>query len=72
MKRQIKTASREQEQAARTPSQHTSAREFATVEEALREDRAGVSVPPAVEQRLSQSIANLPKPGRPWWKRFLG
>ena len=40
--------------------------------EALREDIRQTVVPPAVEQRLSESIAKLPKPEKPWWKRFIG
>jgi hypothetical protein len=68
--------SHEQEQLSQAQSQQTSAREFASAEEALREDRARVSVPPAVEQRLNKSIESLPrslpKPGKPWWKRLMG
>jgi hypothetical protein len=64
--------SHEQEQLSKTQAQQTTAREFATVEEALREDRTRVQVPPAVAQRLSQSIENLPEPGKPWWKRLMG
>jgi hypothetical protein len=73
MKHQSKHKSHEQSQEAlsQTQSHQTSAREFATVEEALRDDREGITVPPAVEQRLSKSIENLPQPGRPWWKRLL-
>ena len=55
-----------------THAQQTQAREFASVEEVLREDRAGVEVPAAVEQRLGKSIEDLPKPEKPWWKRFMG
>jgi hypothetical protein len=76
MKHQSKHTSREQsheqEQLSHSQAQHTTAREFATVEGALREDRANVTVPPAVEQRLTKSIENLPKPGKPWWKRLMG
>jgi hypothetical protein len=75
MKRQVKhttQTSQEQEQLSQTQAQHTAAREFTSVEEALREDREQVTVPPAVEQRLSKSIEHLPKPGRPWWKRLMG
>jgi len=73
MKRQVKhTSQQEQEQLSQAQSQQTSAREFATVEGALREDRANVTVPPAVEQRLNKSIENLPKPSKPWWKRLMG
>jgi len=71
MKKSFKhISSSEHEQHAQT--QHAEAREFANTEAALREDRANVTVPPAVEQRLSKSIENLPKPGKPWWKRLIG
>jgi hypothetical protein len=71
MKRQIKHTS-QQEQLSQAHAEQAAAREFASAEEALREDARNVTVPPAVEQRLSKSIENLPKPGRPWWKKLLG
>jgi hypothetical protein len=71
MKRHKQTT-REQEQLSQTQSQQTSSREFASVEDALREDIRQTVVPPAVEQRLSESIAKLPKPEKPWWKRLIG
>lgn len=67
-----KHISREQELLSRAQTQHTSAREFSSAEEALREDFRQTVVPPAVEQRLSKSIENLPKPAKPWWKRLIG
>lgn len=67
-----KHTSREQEQLSHTQTQHTSAREFSSAEEALREDFRQTTVPAAVEQRLSKSIDKLPKPGQPWWKRLIG
>ena len=74
MKHRTKQTSHEQEQLSQTQSQSTAPREFTSVTEALREDRARVEVPPAVEQRLNESIAKLPKPPpqRPWWKRLMG
>jgi len=75
MKRHTKhttQTSQEQEQLSQTQSQQTAAREFASAEEALREDIRQTVVPPAVEHRLSKSIENLPKPERPWWKRLMG
>ena len=72
MKHQAKHTSQEQTQEQQAQTQHSGASEFASVEAALREDRAAVTVPPAVEQRLSKSIENLPKPGKPWWKRLMG
>jgi hypothetical protein len=71
MKRQTKHTSQEQEQLSHAQTQQTAAREFASAEEALREDIRQTVVPPAVEQRLSRSIEKLPKPGRPWWKKLL-
>ena len=71
MKREIKHTS-QQEQLSQQQSQEAKAREFASAEEALREDIANVTVPPAVERRLSKSIENLPKPEKPWWKRLMG
>ena len=75
MKRQTKhtsQTSQEQEQLSDAQTQQTAAREFATAEEALREDIRRTVVPPAVEHRLSKSIEKLPEPGRPWWKRLMG
>ena len=75
MKRHTKQTSQtalEQEQLSHTQSQQTAASEFATAEEALREDIRQTVVPPAVEHRLSKSIEGLPKPERPWWKRLIG
>ena len=77
MKRQVKhTAEQQEEQQqeslSQSQTQQTAAREFASPEEMLREDRRQTTVPPGVEQRLIKSIENLPKPksGRPWWKRL--
>jgi hypothetical protein len=72
MKRQTKHSSGELELNSDRQAQHISAHEFATTEEALREDRRQTVVPPAIEQRLSKSIENLPLPAKPWWKRLLG
>lgn len=74
MKHQSKqnAESSQEEALAQVQSQQTSGREFASVEAALREDIQQTVVPPAVEHRLSKSIAGLPKPGRPWWKRLMG
>lgn len=71
MNKKLKQTSQpELEQQAQAHS--AAAREFASVEAALREDRANVTVPAAVEQRLSKSVESLPKPGKPWWKRLIG
>ncbi len=75
MKRHTKhttQTAQEQEQLSHAQTQQTAAREFASAEEALREDIRQTVVPPAVEHRLSKSIEKLPKPERPWWKRLMG
>ena len=71
MKRQTKLPSQAQEQLAETKSQQTPAREFASAEELLREDASQTTVPPAIAERLSQSLQREPKPERSWWKRLL-
>ena len=70
--KQTTQTSQEQEQLSHAQTQQTTAREFASAEEALREDIRQTVVPPAVEHRLNKSIEGLPKPGRPWWKRLMG
>jgi hypothetical protein len=71
MKRQTKLTSQEQEQLSETQSQQTSAREFASAEELLRHDAGQTTVPPAIAERLSQSLRNEPKPERSWWRRLV-
>ncbi len=71
MKHESKQRSPEQEQLAATSAQQTNTREFATTEELLRHDAAQVEVPPAVADRLAQSLRNEPQPERSWWQRLL-
>ena len=71
MKRQTKLTSQEQAQLAETKSQQTPAREFASAEELLRHEASQTTVPPAIAERLSQSLQQEPKPERSWWKRLL-
>jgi hypothetical protein len=54
-------------------TQGETVREFATPEELLRHDRAQTEVPPALAERLGETIAAEPKPAaaKPWWKRIL-
>lgn len=54
--------------------EQNAALEFKTPEEALRHDAARTELPPAIAERLRQSIAAEPTPPtpRPWWKRMLG
>jgi hypothetical protein len=46
--------------------------EFAGAEEMLRHDALHTPVPPAIAQRLQESIGKLPLPSRGWWRRLLG
>ena len=46
--------------------------EFATPEELLRHDAGQTPVPPSVARRLADSLAALPAPARPWWRRLFG
>ncbi len=48
------------------------AMEFATAEEMLRHDAGQTQVPPAVAERLQQSVEREPKPARSWWQRLFG
>ena len=70
MKRQKQDSQEQQLSEART--EQSAAREFASTDEMLRHDAAQTVVPPAVAERLSQSIGSLPKPATSWWQRLLG
>jgi len=72
MKHQKKFTAQEQQQVSETQSRQTAAREFGSVEELLRYDAKQTNVPPAIAQRLNQSLRNEPCPARPWWRRWLG
>ena len=72
MKHQTKLTSQEQHQLSEANSQQTMALEFATPEELLRFDAGQTIVPPAVAERLGQSIQQVPKAARSWWRRFVG
>lgn len=71
MKHESKLTPREQQELAQTLSSQSTAREFATVAEVIQADAAQTPVPPAVTQRLNESIRLEPKP-RSWWQRFTG
>jgi hypothetical protein len=49
---------------------------FASAEELLKADRAQTSVPPAVGERIADTIARDPNPPpaarRSWWQRLFG
>ena len=62
---------RSQEQQKLSHSQQSTAQEFATAEELLRHDAAQTDVPPAIAERLTQSIAQLPQKPQSWWQRWL-
>jgi hypothetical protein len=58
--------------AASLQQQAQAAQDFATPEDMLRHDAAQTPVPPAVEQRLQQSLEQLPpSPPQPWWRRWF-
>jgi hypothetical protein len=73
MKQQTKHTSQEQAQLAEAVNkQQVSVREFASSEELLQHDAAHVVVPPAVANRLAESLRSEPKPERSWWRRMFG
>ncbi len=75
MKRQSKLTPQEQQQLAAEQQQtHSSgAQEFDGVEDMLRHDASNTPVPPAIAQRLEESVKQLPPPSsRAWWRRFFG
>ena len=62
-----------QEQTAQAQqTQQQAPLEFSTAEEAIRHDAAQTDLPPAIAERLRDSIAREPKPAASWWKRLLG
>ncbi|MCU0247147.1 MAG: hypothetical protein MUC42_11265 [Bryobacter sp.] len=47
--------------------------EFATPEELIRHDASQTVPPPALTERVKESLAAEPPPApAPWWKRWLG
>jgi hypothetical protein len=52
--------------------QSQSVLEFDSVEAMLRHDTDHTPVPPAIAERLRESIGGLPLPARSWWRRLLG
>jgi hypothetical protein len=60
----------QQQQTLRNSTQtHT---EFASVEEMLRHDATHTPVPPAIAQRLQESLGPVAPPPRSWWRKFFG
>jgi hypothetical protein len=76
MKRRTKLEAREQsqenEQNIAGQTQQQSAREFATTEELLQYDASQTPVPPAVGQRLQESLGSAAPPQKPFWRRLFG
>lgn len=64
-----------QQEEQTTETQQTSTfattQDFNSVEEMLRHDGQHTTVPPAVEQRLTESIRHEPRPAKPWWQRVF-
>jgi hypothetical protein len=54
-----------------TSQQQQQYKEFATVDELLREDAKQVAVPPAVEARVREAVRKEP-PQKGWWQRVFG
>ncbi len=68
-----KLQSQQQEElTAHQQTQQQTSAEFATVEDLLRYDAAQTPVPAGVTERLQKSLAQEPKPPRPWWRRWFG
>jgi len=75
MKRETKLTPQEQQALAaeQQQAQSAAAQEFASVEEMLRHDALHTPVPPAIANRLEESVKQLPPPSsRAWWRRFFG
>jgi hypothetical protein len=65
------TQQQQQQTAGETVQSAATGTEYANVEELLRADRAQTPPPPAVEQRVRQSLAAEPaSPPRSWWSRW--
>ena len=74
MKHQNRLSNQQQEQQEQHVAQNQAQalREFASVEEMLRHDALHTPVPPAIEQRLDQSLGPVMPPPKSWWRRILG
>ncbi len=62
----------EEEAQAIQNTQAAPVREFATVEEMLRDDAQHTVVPRSVERRLRDSVAKESPGQAPWWRRIFG
>ena len=67
-----------QDQTAEQAAEHQSASaaspglEFESPEALLRHDAAETPAPPALADRLRNSLSDEPAPRAPWWRRLLG
>ena len=53
-------------------SQAQTHQEFASVEDLLRYDASQVTPPPAIAERLQDSLESEPSPKRSWWRQLFG
>ena len=60
----------EETEEQRTRDKTSEGREFASVEELLRFDASQVKPPPAIAERLKESLEK--EPLQPWWRRIFG
>jgi hypothetical protein len=56
---------------SRSLGQRTTGQEFGSVDELLRHDATQTEPPPAVAERLNESIGREPAPRRSWWSRWF-
>ncbi len=71
MKQENKFNEQQQQLPSELHAEQRNVQEFATTEELLRADANQIVVPPSIAQRLQKSTADLPRPGRSWWKRLF-
>jgi hypothetical protein len=69
-KSRLEHRQRQEETAEQQTTKQTEAgREFASVEELLRFDESQVKPPPAIAERLKESLEK--EPAQPWWRRIF-
>jgi superoxide dismutase len=47
------------------------AKEFASVEELLRQDAGGIQPPASIWERLKKNLGEAPSTRRSWWRRWF-
>jgi hypothetical protein len=75
MKKQVRLQSEQKQSTEQQEHQQQAAGtalEFDSAESLLRHDALHTPIPPRVEERLRESLAEETLPGRPWWKKLLG